>query len=985
MLARGPAPDQRARRPRAARGLHRRASRRSTRSLVRRAARELPATELGGWRARDRAARRPARWAWSSAGLVFGPRSSRRSPRARRRPSLRAVTRRDRRRCRSRRSRSAPGRSDAHRRALRERERRRRARVAARHLGLSTSGSAASSSPTLYPDAVRAIAPLSVLVAARHARRCSRVLDLPAVLELEPRAGERRYVALLGLDDAGGARSAGREQIEFGRAELERAWTGRAFYLWTNFESLPVLEPGMKGGAVRWLQARLAELGYLQRGRSDRGVRRAHRRGGARVPARERLEPSGEVGPETLIALYQALDYTTPRLFAVERRAREHDPRRAAQAAARARRAEPVARPARLGHRTRSRAAAARADAARGGAASRSCWRCSRSAAAGYLLYRSGQVEALLARFSSDGGVASETDIAADDSPDRRGLRARRARDARDGGGRRGRTGSAARRGAARRGIGCAGAGPPRPPRAARRAPAAERRRAVAGDRRGEPRDPRGARAARRRARERARGAGGAATRRARSGEPADRPTPPPSEPALDAAPPRRRGSAAVAAETRRREAQAADGARPRSRSPPRARRRQAAAAAEGQARAEARSARRARRAARRARAAPSRTAFPDVRVESIRWHPRRRSGASRACASSSRTRPTRAKATSSAGVLVYRIDPGAVELRVGCDAAHRLAGALSARVGAELELAIERLAAGGDGVAHVDGLDGVRAARRARRSRARARHRSVEPRFARAEIEALLAPGPARREPPCPYYGRCGGCSWLHLDEAEQLARAGRDRARGARAHRAPRRALPEIEYVAVAARARLPLARARRVRSAAASDSARAPRTRWSTSSAAPCSTPRPRRSSSACGRAPPRGRGRARDPRRRRARRARGATRFGSATARSSRRIGSLWERWQAAVARGSAGSGERAGRALLRGRLLHRRRCARASRAWSRWSARPRRATRARNTRAEVVEAAARGLGAARARARSRPELVLLNPPRTGCHQ
>jgi peptidoglycan hydrolase-like protein with peptidoglycan-binding domain len=27
------------------------------------------------------------------------------------------------------------------------------------------------------------------------------------------------------------------------------------------------------------------------------------------------LEPTGVVGPETLIALYQALDYTTPRLY----------------------------------------------------------------------------------------------------------------------------------------------------------------------------------------------------------------------------------------------------------------------------------------------------------------------------------------------------------------------------------------------------------------------------------------------------------------------------------------------------------------------------------------------------------------------------------------------------------------------------------------------------------------------------------------------
>ena len=64
------------------------------------------------------------------------------------------------------------------------------------------------------------------------------------------------------MDDSGRALLAmGSDQLELGRAELQRVWTGRVFYLWTNFESLPALEPGMKGPAVRWLQARLSELG----------------------------------------------------------------------------------------------------------------------------------------------------------------------------------------------------------------------------------------------------------------------------------------------------------------------------------------------------------------------------------------------------------------------------------------------------------------------------------------------------------------------------------------------------------------------------------------------------------------------------------------------------------------------------------------------------------------------------------------------------
>ena len=172
--------------------------------------------------------------------------------------------------------------------------------------------------PELYPEAVRAIAPLDVLVLSGNPQMLAS-LDLPAVLELEPRAGERRYVALLGLDESGGARvGMASEEIELSRAELERIWTGRTFYLWTNFESLPVLSPGMKGGAVRWLQARLAELGYLKSGDPTEEFDELTATAVHSFQSANGLEPSDQVGPETLLALYQALGYTTPRLFALE-------------------------------------------------------------------------------------------------------------------------------------------------------------------------------------------------------------------------------------------------------------------------------------------------------------------------------------------------------------------------------------------------------------------------------------------------------------------------------------------------------------------------------------------------------------------------------------------------------------------------------------------------------------------------------------------
>ena len=41
---------------------------------------------------------------------------------------------------------------------------------------------------------------------------------------------------------------------------------------------------------------------------------------------------------------------------------------------------------------------------------------------------------------------------------------------------------------------------------------------------------------------------------------------------------------------------------------------------------------------------------------------------------------------------------------------------------------------------------------------------------FSLAHLERIIAPGPERRVPPCPFLPRCGGCDWQHLNYPAQL-----------------------------------------------------------------------------------------------------------------------------------------------------------------------------------------------------------------------
>ena len=92
----------------------------------------------------------------------------------------------------------------------------------------------------------------------------------------------------------------------------------------------------------------------------------------------------------------------------------------------------------------------------------------------------------------------------------------------------------------------------------------------------------------------------------------------------------------------------------------------------------------------------------------------------------------------------------------------------MSLSAGARIELQIASLATGGDGVGRFEGRV-IFVPRTAPGDRVCAEVIQVRRRYARAQLIDVLASGPSRRHPPCPYFGRCGGCSWLHLDEDAQ------------------------------------------------------------------------------------------------------------------------------------------------------------------------------------------------------------------------
>ncbi len=136
-------------------------------------------------------------------------------------------------------------------------------------------------------------------------------LDLPAVLEvLHPSRDTVLYLTLTSLDrDSAVVYFAPGDFLRIPTSLLKKFWSGRARLFWRDFDSLETSDVSRR---LAWARTRLQTLGLLPESEGAPGDVQAAVR---ELQRKMRLEPDGDVGHETRMALYSlGGDYRMPRL-----------------------------------------------------------------------------------------------------------------------------------------------------------------------------------------------------------------------------------------------------------------------------------------------------------------------------------------------------------------------------------------------------------------------------------------------------------------------------------------------------------------------------------------------------------------------------------------------------------------------------------------------------------------------------------------------
>ena len=87
------------------------------------------------------------------------------------------------------------------------------------------------------------------------------------------------------------------------------------------------------------------------------------------------------------------------------------------------------------------------------------------------------------------------------------------------------------------------------------------------------------------------------------------------------------------------------------------------------------------------------------------------------------------------------------------------------------MKLTIESMTYGADGLAHADNGKAVFVQGAVAGDTVEAEVVQDGKSFMRARTTEILEPSPNRIQPPCPFVGICGGCSWGNLSRTAQLA----------------------------------------------------------------------------------------------------------------------------------------------------------------------------------------------------------------------
>jgi 23S rRNA (uracil1939-C5)-methyltransferase len=90
-------------------------------------------------------------------------------------------------------------------------------------------------------------------------------------------------------------------------------------------------------------------------------------------------------------------------------------------------------------------------------------------------------------------------------------------------------------------------------------------------------------------------------------------------------------------------------------------------------------------------------------------------------------------------------------------------------KIGDELQVKIEKIVPGGLGLAFAENLT-VFVALAAPGDQLRVKINQIKGKTGFAEIVEIIEPSPERQEPPCVYFGTCGGCDFQQMDYQSQL-----------------------------------------------------------------------------------------------------------------------------------------------------------------------------------------------------------------------